>query len=225
MPVKKKQPKKTKKIAKQKKDKKIKQDIKNAVNKIPSLFVEQIKFQKPLSSETNNSADSEIINEDSTDNYNYNDIIPPRKITTPKDKIMAEYSYQNKMKKFLWLIVIFVAGIVFSFWGWKTYTIFKDAKAVKNTASPFTSVKTDLTKALNEVTDKFNSKTTSSTPELLTVTSTSITSSSTTSTTEQNILKDALNQILTNSTTTSTVTSNTSTKIFPISPVKKTDKK
>ncbi|MFZ2189588.1 MAG: hypothetical protein WA057_05325 [Candidatus Magasanikiibacteriota bacterium] len=105
----------------------VKKEIKKAVNKLPGLIAEQIKFE-------NQSPVLEDHHE------------PPAKTRVYQDP------NENNKKKLLWLFVLIIATVIFLMWAWNLTVVFKDTG--RNTTNDFGLI--DAAKEKYEATMKQN---------------------------------------------------------------------
>ncbi|HBU06966.1 MAG TPA: hypothetical protein DEB09_02690 [Candidatus Magasanikbacteria bacterium] len=106
----------------------IKKDIKKAVDKIPGLISEQIKWQNPTLE----------VNDDNSK-------------TPTKPEYYQNNGEENK-KKLLWLFVLIIAALVFLMWAWNLTVVFKDTN--RNATNDFGLI--DVAKEKYEATMKQN---------------------------------------------------------------------
>ena len=106
------------KKAEKKTSKKVEADIKKAVDKLPGLIVEQIKFEQPFVEKQ-----YAPIKKEFTDSRNHS-------------------KRDNGKRKLLWLFVLAITTIIFTMWIWNVTVFFKDTNRLRKTeAGLFDSAK------------------------------------------------------------------------------------
>lgn len=121
--------------------KKIRKEIKNAVDQLPSLIIEQVKFENQSYKRTEESEEVSL---------------PIQKFSKP------QINNDDKTKKMLmWLFVFIITAVVFSMWFWNMTVMFKDVSRNNNTNNLLNNVKTNYEEIMNSnlMTDNQKDKT------------------------------------------------------------------
>ena len=122
---------KKKKATKKKLDtqKAVKKDIKEAVNQLPGLIIEQVKFENQMQKK------AEELNEVN---------VPVKKFSRPQN------NKDEKTKRLLmWLFVFIITAVIFSMWFWNVTVLFRDAGRNQSTEGLFGNVKTNYDQIMN----------------------------------------------------------------------------
>ena len=126
----------TKKVSKE-----VKKDIKDTIDKLPGLIVEQVKFAPPTNG---------ILDKDEKQPKEKEE-----KYTAPPKKEFSKPRYEDphdkKKRSLLWLFVFTLTAIIFGMWIWNVSVFFKDTgKIKKSEAGIFENAKQTYDEIMNQ---------------------------------------------------------------------------